>query len=218
MNKKHVKHAICLSAVIASSFANISIANAGGEISYNAGIVSQYLWRGFNINNEKIAVQGGVDFEHENGIYAGIWASQYDFGDDDDGIETDLYGGYAFSLNDSFWLDFSVTRYQYSGDSDASLEWKAGIGHEFFTLNYHRDQDLDTKYLELNSSFPLNDTWTINGHAGNNNDGQENYYDYSVFVNFALSENIEWSGGYSDHEFDEKGSEGTFFFSLNASF
>jgi uncharacterized protein (TIGR02001 family) len=213
-----LKKTISISAVLAANCASINLAHAQGEVSYSAGIVSEYLWRGFELNDEKPALQGSVDYQHESGFYAGVWASQYDFGDNDDGIEVDIYGGYSLDLNDDFWLDFSVTSYQYSGDSDASLEWKIGFGHEFFELNYYHDQDLDTDYVELNSSYPLNDTWSINGHIGSNDDGEDSYYDYAVFTSFAFNENIEFTGGYSDHELDEKGAEGTFFLGVFASF
>ena len=101
---------------------------------------------------------------------------------------------------------------------DASLEWKIGLGHEYFEVNYHNDQDLDTDYLELNSSYPLNDMLSLNVHIGSNDDGEDSYYDYAIFVNFTLTENIELTGGYSDHEFDEKGAEGAFFIGINAAF
>ena len=110
-------------------------------------------------------MQGSVDnYEHDSGFYAGAWASQHDFGDNDDGVEIDLYGGYNFDLNDEFWLDFSVTRYQYSGDSDVSLEWGIGLGYEVFALNYHRDQDLDTDYT-IPSRYVINSEGTGKFHS-----------------------------------------------------
>ncbi|MGS2720029.1 TorF family putative porin [Paraglaciecola aestuariivivens] len=213
---KNLKGLTCLSAIVAASMPNVALAE--GELSHNLGFVSQYLWRGFNLNDEKAAIQASVDYENESGFYAGVWASQYDFGDGDDGIEVDLYAGYSMDISDEFWLDFSVTSYQYSGESDASLEWKIGLGHEFFAINYHHDQDLDTNYLELNTQYPLSDQMSLNGHVGRNDDGEENTYDYAVYLSYALSDRLELSGGYSDHEYDEKGAEGTFYVSLFASF
>lgn len=214
----YFKGASCLTTLIVASITNGGVAHAEGEVSYNAGIVSQYLWRGFDLNAEKLAVQGGADYEHESGLYAGVWASKYDFGDSDDGIEIDIYGGYSLDITDELWLDLSVTSYQYTGESDASLEWKIGLGHEFFEINYHHDQDLDTNYLELNTNYPLNAMWSVNGHIGSNDDGDESYYDYAVFVTYSVAESIEVSGGYSEHEFDEEGAEGAFFLDLHSSF
>lgn len=208
--KKTLGTSIGLSVIFASlTFAPVAFAE--DELSFNTALVSQYLWRGFDLNNENVAFQGGLDYEHENGFYAGAWASQYDFGEGDDGAEVDLYLGYAFSLNDAFWLDASVTSYQYTGESDSSLEWKVGLGHELFDLNYHYDQDLDTDYLELNGHYPLNEQWTAEAHYGINDDGDDQYYDYSVTLTYGVSEQWNVNFGYSDHEFDEAGAEGTLF-------
>ena len=77
---------------------------------------------------------------------------------------------------------------------------------------------MDWYYIKLNSNYPLNDMWRVNGYIGSNDDGEYSYYDYAVFMNYTFNEDIELSVSYSDHEFDEKGAEGTFFFGVFASF
>ena len=195
-----------------------SQAMAEGELSFNASVVSQYLWRGFDLNNQDIALQGGADYENDNGLYGGLWVSQYDFGDDDNGAEIDIYAGYSHSLNDDFWIDVSVTSYQYTGESDSSIEWKIGLGHEFFELNYHHDQDLDTDYIEFNPNYSFTDKWSINAHWGINDDGYDSYYDYSLSLGYAFSEKFELIIGYSDHELNEKTAEAVVFGELYAYF
>ena len=205
-------------AAICSYLGSVDLAKAEGELSYNLGAVSHYLWRGFDLNAGAIALQGGLDYEDSSGFYAGAWASQYDFGDDDDGAEIDLYLGYSLELNDTFGLDFSVTNYQYTGDSGDSTELKVGLVTELFEINYHRDFDLKTDYLELNGSYALNAELSLGGHFGVNDDGEENNYDYALTLNYLLNETTTISGGYSDHELDEEGAEGTFFIGVLATF
>jgi len=188
------------------------------DVSFNAAVVSQYLWRGIDLNNQDLTLQSGGDYENDNGFYGGVWVSQYDFGYDDNGAEIDIYVGYFFSLNDSFWLDTSMTHYQYTGVSDSSVEWKIGLGHEFFEVNYHHDQDLDTDYFEFNPSYSFNDHWSINAHWGVNDDAEEHYYDYSLSLGYTLSEQFELIIGYSDHEWNEQGAEGVAFGGLYAYF
>ena len=201
-----------VSIFLLTSFAITSLpAMAEGEVSYNAALVSKYLWRGFDLSNEGPALQGGIDYEHESGFYAGAWASQYDFDEVDDGIEIDFYVGYSFALNDDFSVDASVANYQYTGDTDSSTEWKIGLVHERFAINYMHDQDLDTNYIELNGNYPINAQLTANVHYGVNDDGDDNYYDYSLFLSYAISEMWEVNLGYSSHEFDTKFAESTAF-------
>ncbi|NBR27852.1 MAG: hypothetical protein EBT83_05495, partial [Betaproteobacteria bacterium] len=41
----------------------------------NFGIFSQYIFRGLAQTNRKPAAQGGFDYAHESGFYAGTWLS-----------------------------------------------------------------------------------------------------------------------------------------------
>src|SRR5450830_659674 len=41
----------------------------------NVGLVSQYVFRGLTQTNGGPAVQGGADYSHTSGFYAGTWLS-----------------------------------------------------------------------------------------------------------------------------------------------
>ena len=41
----------------------------------NVGIFNDYLFRGFSYGKERGAIQGGMDYSHSSGFYAGVWAS-----------------------------------------------------------------------------------------------------------------------------------------------
>ena len=74
-----------------SSFA----AEPQAKLSGNVSLVGDYRFRGFTQTNYGPAIQGGVDWEHQSGFYAGNWNSNvaqnlYNGAS----LEMDFYGGY----------------------------------------------------------------------------------------------------------------------------
>src|SRR5690606_38862768 len=66
-----------------------------GTFSTNVSLATDYVYRGISQTDEEPAVQGGLDWEHETGLYLGIWASNIDLNDDDEAhVEIDYYGGW----------------------------------------------------------------------------------------------------------------------------
>src|SRR5947208_1968347 len=45
------------------------------SVTGNFGLFSQYIFRGLTQTNRKPALQGGFDYAHASGFYAGIWGS-----------------------------------------------------------------------------------------------------------------------------------------------
>jgi uncharacterized protein (TIGR02001 family) len=89
--------------------------------SANLGLASDYQFRGLDQTNG-IAPQGGLDYVHGSGLYAGAWATRNRSAG---GGEFDLYGGYTRPLHLfgllTATLDAGVTGYVYSGDRPAVL-------------------------------------------------------------------------------------------------
>jgi len=70
-----------------------------GSLSMNAGFFTDYAFRGVSQTKESYALQGGVDWSHDSGLFLGFWGSRVNFGSGDDSyMEQDFYGGYAGSL------------------------------------------------------------------------------------------------------------------------
>src|SRR5690349_14450604 len=44
-------------------------------LTANVGLFSEYIFRGISQTGGKPAVQGGFDYAHSSGFYAGTWAS-----------------------------------------------------------------------------------------------------------------------------------------------
>jgi len=68
--------------------------NIPGSFSGTFGLFSDYRLRGITQNDEDLALQGSLDWNHEMGYYFGAWASNVDFGDTAQS-EVDLYLGVA---------------------------------------------------------------------------------------------------------------------------
>lgn len=81
--KKLVTSAVLAAATIAS-------VPAMAELSANAAVTTNYVWRGATGSTDKLAVQGGADWANESGLYAGTWASTLG---DNTGNEVDFYAG-----------------------------------------------------------------------------------------------------------------------------
>src|SRR5882672_2741750 len=84
--------------------------------SGNAGVVSDTLFRGLDQTNGP-ALQGGLDYVHHSGLYAGGWATNNRSAG---GGEFDLYSGYTRQLPLfgvlSATLDAGVAGYVYTGE------------------------------------------------------------------------------------------------------
>lgn len=115
-------------------------------LSGNLGLVSQYVFRGLTQTNGKPAVQGGLDYAHPSGFYAGTWLSNITwFTDQNAGVksapvslaspasagapytsgasnaaslEWDLYGGYKSTFATDWSYDVGAILYYYPGRYD----------------------------------------------------------------------------------------------------
>lgn len=161
----------------------------------NVGLVSDYLFRGVSQTHGKPALQGGVDYAHASGLYAGIWGSTITWVKDANGkgsTEVDIYGGYKNSFAGGDWnYDVGLITYNYPGHGPAvpnvnatpnTTEVYGAIGYKWLTLKYSQavstnfigwqggpNLDKNTRgsnYLELNAAYDLGDGWGISGHYG----------------------------------------------------
>jgi uncharacterized protein (TIGR02001 family) len=79
----------------------------------NAGLFSDYRFRGFTQTGYGPAFQGGFDFAHQSGFYVGNWNSNVEQGlFNGASLEMDLYGGYKITVG-PVGLDFGYLHYFY---------------------------------------------------------------------------------------------------------
>lgn len=193
MRKALVAAAIAIGSVGFAPCVSAQIAKAEPEFTFtgNAGLFSDYRFRGFTQTDYKPAFQGGFDFAHQSGFYLGNWNSNVEqLLYNGASLEMDFYGGYKTTLG-AFGIDVGVIYYYYPGtnkfqpgvDAD-NLEAYIGASYgpaslkyyysftDFFGLNsaaLGQPGGIDTEgsqYLDLTVTVPLDGGWSIVAHAG----------------------------------------------------
>ena len=111
-------------------------AQAQAGASANVGVTSNYTFRGITQTDDKPAVQGGLDYSHDSGLYAGTWVSNIDFtpeanAAEGSGAEIDVYGGIKRELKGGLSYDMGVIDYTYP--SKKTAESGAGDITEVYT-------------------------------------------------------------------------------------
>jgi len=176
--------------------ATASAANA--ELTGTVTAVSDYNWRGITQTGQDPALQGSIDWALDNGFYVGAWASNVDFGDCcDESVEVDLYAG--FSGGDVVTWDVGFNYYWYPGADDLDFpEVYAGLGYKWFETKIWYSSDFanyseQAWYLEGNAAYELPANFGLEAHIGYSTGdgieaayGQDNYFDWSVGVTYAL--------------------------------
>ncbi|QIZ78514.1 TorF family putative porin [Ferrimonas lipolytica] len=195
-----------LAAVLLASTGSVAAVELGNgtSLSFNAALVSNYLFRGVTLSDDDFAGQAGADLEHESGLYAGIWGSSYDNGGDTE-YEIDWWAGYGFDVNENVSLDFGVTRYYYADVGGHTTEYYAGAGVYGLGLGVFYDETLESWYFEGNYDFDIAENTTLSTHAGYAEpDEGDGAYDLGVTVAYSFNDYAEAFGGVVYHEDEDE--------------
>ncbi len=182
-----------LAAAVAPGFASAQ-GSSPHSISGNVGIYSQYIFRGLTQTNKDPALQGGFDYAHSSGLYAGTWLSNISWLTDSSAVtgyrssslEWDFYGGYKGSMgNTGLGYDVGLLYYYYPGTHSAAtapgsvkadtLEVYGALSWKWLSAKYSYSIDNKTFgvansdgtwYLDLSASFPVTDKLSLVAHYG----------------------------------------------------
>lgn len=180
-------------------------------VAFNVGVVSQYIYRGLTQSNYRPAVQGGVDYTHASGFYAGVWASSItwlrNFGISNSQVEIDTYLGFKNTVGD-FTYDVGYLRYNYPGstavgftkpDTDEiyiagtikeyTLKYSHGVSNVFGTAD-----SKNTYYLDFTAAWPLPQSMTLTAHIGHQKFKGENA-DAATYTDWKLELAKDFGGG-----------------------
>ena len=180
-----------------SAAATASAQDKGPEpdftLSYNIGAISDYRVRGIAQTSFKPALQGGIDFAHQSGVYLGTFASNVKWVKDFNGAtkgsyELDLYGGYKDALTKDITFDAGLITYRYPGNNSGATgtpgeglfakadttEAYLQISYTNINFKYNRSLgnflgNLDSKgsqYFDLNATFDLGGGFALTPHIG----------------------------------------------------
>jgi len=186
--------------------ASALLAGAGvaqAELSANVAASSNYYFRGVTQTDDKAAVSGGMDYNHESGFYLGTWLSNVDFGGKED-MEIDIYAGFGNDIGDTgFNYDLSVWYYWYPG---------AGGDEYFDGCNDPAGCSGELDYTEVSGSLGYGPvTATIAYTVDSEYDGDGPFVDGDLYYNLSADLPLEFAGftpsvfiGYYDFTDDGK--------------
>jgi len=203
MNKKLITLAVA-GALASPMFAVAADAPASPHtFTGNVTLATEYLYRGIAQTAGDPALQGGFDYAHASGFYAGVWGSNISWLENASvksaSLEVDIYGGYKGAITDDIGFDVGVLTYNYPGSLAPAMtnpntaEVYGALSWKFLTLKYSRSttnlfgvaNSKGSGYLELNAAYDLGEGWGINGHVGHQNvknNGFASYTDWKVGV------------------------------------
>lgn len=191
--KRNLLNALILSVLAAPGLAMAADAPTH-TVTSNVGLVSDYLYRGISQTGAGPAIQGGFDYAHASGFYAGAWGSSISWLSDAGaastaGLELDTYAGYKGTAS-VVGYDVGFLRYNYPATYSSPMinitgaipfakadtnEIYGAVTYSIVTakLSYSLG-DLfgvsnakGSTYAELNASYPITDTGiTLGAHYG----------------------------------------------------
>jgi uncharacterized protein (TIGR02001 family) len=153
----------------------------------NVGFFSEYIFRGLQQTDGKPALQGGFDYSHSSGLYAGTWASNVSWLSDaaaytSSSLEWDFYGGFKGTFGKSdFGYDVGLLQYVYPGsplpgvtkadtlEAYGALSWKwltAKLSVSLSDETFGVPNSDGSYYFDLTANFPLTDKLTLTAHYG----------------------------------------------------
>jgi len=160
------------------------------ELSGNVALTTDYVWRGISQTDGAPAIQGGLDADLGNGLYAGVWGSNVDFGGDES-MELDVYAGWATEIS-GVGVDLGVLHYAYptSGNGTDFTEVYVGLSYGPVSLTQYFAADLGSDdigdanygdYTDLGLDLGEYSGVALSAHAGfyNVNNGDD-YYDWKL--------------------------------------
>lgn len=199
-------HKTLLACALAAALPIAGAAHAEeSPFSANVGIVSDYAYRGISQTDERPALQGGFDYAHPSGFYAGVWATNVSWINDAEvskssgnSLEIDVYAGYGGELG-PIGYDVGLLQYYYPGSYGAAyrassekphtLEGYVGLSWELLSFKYsyafsdlfgYSDSD-GSQYFDLGASFDIGYGVTLGAHVGYSDiRGQDNYTDWKL--------------------------------------
>ncbi len=163
------------------------------ELSSTISFTNDYRFHGISQTAGDAAIQGSIDAAFDNGLYAGIWGSNVDFGDDAN-LEIDWYAGYGASITEDISWDATVFYYTYPGYKAADADFSevgVNLNYKEATISYTYSNDYfntskDAQYVGINYTHSLNENIAVDLHAGHSFGSYwedldiGNYNDFSV--------------------------------------
>jgi uncharacterized protein (TIGR02001 family) len=172
--------------------AGVSAAQA--EVTGNASLTSDYRFRGVSQTQNATAVQGGVDFAHSSGFYAGNWNSSIssELYPGSAGVENDVYAGFKKDFG-GITVDAGVLGYMYprATTDTNTTEVYVGASYNVLSVKYSRSltnyfgvaDSKNSSYIQADANVPVAGKLSAVAHYGRTsvaNNSALDYADYNV--------------------------------------
>ncbi len=182
-----MSHSKLLNTLILTALAlpSIAMAEEASPFTANVTVASDYLFRGISQTGANPTIQGGFDYAHESGFYAGMWGSNISWLSDANiasnaSFELDTYFGFSSSFAEDFTYNVGFLRYNYPGNYGANTkadtdEIYGSLGYKWLTAKYSYSLGntfgipaaKGTNYLEVAASYTFDDAGvTLGAHYG----------------------------------------------------
>ncbi len=172
------RSALCTVAILACQFFP-QASNASG-LTGVASLTSEYIYRGLAQSDGNPAVQFGLDYEFDAGIFVGAWASTIDLrsamGHRE--IELDYYLGYHYESTAPLTATLTLLRYTYPGQTGShsydhnelllGATWRERYSIEYGYTNDLFGLDRIGRHWELRSEWPVANAWVVSAALGRN--------------------------------------------------
>lgn len=208
--------ATCAALAAAAAFAAAAGSASAQDIAYSVAAQTDYVFRGFSQTAEDPAIQGSIDYTNDI-FYAGVWASNVDFGDSTD-AEVDLYGGVRKEVS-GFAFDVGVVGYLYvdapelAGGDYNYVELKGAVSRAvgpvtagaaiYYSPDFFGIDD-EATYVEGNIAFTPIDKVTVTAAIGKQYlNVTDDYNTWNAGVTYAITDNLVADVRY--HETDVEG-------------
>ena len=203
MNIKHQwRYAYCVIGLCVGSA-------AWADFAATTNFTNNYVWRGLTQTDNNPALQGSIQYNHESGLYAGLWGSNVDFLDVDGDtatLEVDEYVGFNHAFENGFGVDLSYLYYSYPGTSGINFgEVVLKGSYDFLTLGVSYTNDYggtggDSLYYaaDVAKEIPEKLAFGLSGFKASAGVGYsdfdeivgDNYIDYRVGLTKAITKII----------------------------
>ena len=169
---------------------------AESPVTWSLALTSDYVFRGITQTDYDPALQAGLTYSWDNGIYVGGWTSNVDFADSNGpDIEFDTYIGWSHDFSEDWNLDLSAVHYAYFGERNdyGSVDYTEVIGKVTWnemlslTLAYAPDYanlDYDSFYANIGGTWELGNEFSLNAGLGHSDFSDDNgsYTDWNIGV------------------------------------
>ena len=136
------------------------------EVTGNATLTTDYVWRGTTQTHGDPAVQAGFKVAGASGLYASVWGSNVEFAPETHASsELDFTVGWGKTLSDKWAVDVNVLHYRYPSTT-VDLNWTelngtvTYAGSYWLSVGYSPEalgSDGTGVYTQVGARFPVND-------------------------------------------------------------